>query len=116
MTPALGTEIEHVMQMGERSKQRGRDHRALPRPPVTGRDDPVLQDPRPQPFPYQADDALDLRPDARRAELASFLIDFPLEKGSDIRVKNEVHALLSADPHRQSIQRIVLSTLPGRNP
>ncbi len=37
------------------------------------------------------------------------LTDF-VEKGSNVRVKNEVHAL-GADPGRQSIQRIVLSAL-----
>ena len=37
------------------------------------------------------------------------LADF-IEKGSDVRVKNEVH-LLVGDPDRQSVQRIVLTAL-----
>ena len=34
-----------------------RDHRALPRPHLTGRNDPVFQDTRREPFADQADDA-----------------------------------------------------------
>jgi hypothetical protein len=37
------------------------------------------------------------------------LADF-IEKGSDVRVKNELH-LLVGDPDRQSVQRIVLAAL-----
>jgi len=37
------------------------------------------------------------------------LADF-IEKGSDVRVKNEVH-LLVGDPDHQGVQRIVLAAL-----
>src|SRR4030081_2714484 len=53
--PALGPQIEHVVQV-DVGEQR-RNHRALPRPLLTDRDDPVLQHARPQPFLDQADDA-----------------------------------------------------------
>jgi hypothetical protein len=54
-SPALGPQIEDVVQVdvGERR----RDHRPLPGPTVTDRDDPVFEDARPEPLPDQADDA-----------------------------------------------------------
>ena len=54
-SPALGPEVEHVVQV-DVGKQR-RDHRPLPGPPVTDRHDPVFQDARLEPFLDQADDA-----------------------------------------------------------
>ena len=54
-SPAFGPEVEGVVQV-DVGKQR-RDHRALPRPAFTDRDDPVLQDARLQPFLDQADNA-----------------------------------------------------------
>ena len=54
-SPALGPEVEDVVQV-DVGEQR-RDHRALPRPRLTDRHDPVFQDARLQPFPDQADDA-----------------------------------------------------------
>src|SRR5262249_25873197 len=54
-SPALGPEIEGIVQVDVIEQRR--DHRALPRPLVTDRDDSVLQYTRLQPLPYQADDA-----------------------------------------------------------
>jgi hypothetical protein len=84
-----------------------RDHRALSRPLVTDRDNPVFQYARLQPLPYQADDAWVADPmldEAHEPTLTNFV-----EKGSDVRVKNEVHSL-GRDPDAKRIQRIVLAT------
>src|SRR5262249_3438365 len=54
-SPALGPEIEHVVKVDVREQRR--DHRALPRPLVTDRNDSVFQYSRLQPFLDQADDA-----------------------------------------------------------
>ena len=55
-SPALGPEVEDVVQVDV--GQEWRDHRALPRPPVTARHNPVFQDTRLEPFLDQTDDAL----------------------------------------------------------
>src|SRR5215470_960482 len=59
-------------------------------------------------FLDQADDARITDPMLDKADQPA-LADF-VEKGSDIRIKNEVH-LLVGDPDRQSVQRIVLAAL-----
>jgi hypothetical protein len=92
-----------------------------PRPLFTDRDDPVFQHARLEPFLDQADDAWIANPMLDETDQPT-LADF-IEKGSDVRVKNEVH-LLVGDPDRQSVQRIVpidvtyarpwLSALRGR--
>src|ERR1700692_1577307 len=54
-SPALGPEVEHVMQV-DVGEQR-RDYRSLPRSLFTDRDNPVLQDTRLQPLLDQAANA-----------------------------------------------------------
>src|SRR6516225_3508496 len=54
--PALGPEIETVMQVDIGEERR--DHRALTRSPVIHCYDPVFEYTRPQPFLDQVDDAL----------------------------------------------------------
>ena len=90
----VGPEIEHVVQV-DVGKQR-RDHRALPRPLVTGRDDPVFQDTRLQPFLDQADDAPVADPmldETNQPVLADFV-----EKGSNVGVENVVHLVCVVMP------------------
>ena len=53
-SPALGPKIKDVVQV-DVGEQR-RDHRALPRPPLTDRHDPFFQDAHLEPFLDQADD------------------------------------------------------------
>src|SRR5712691_9343490 len=55
LSPALGPQIEHVVQV-DVGEQR-RDHRSLRRPPVADRHDPVFEDAHLEPFLDQADDA-----------------------------------------------------------
>ena len=88
-------------------KQR-RDHRSLPGPLVTDRDDPVFQDTRLQPFLDQADDARVADPMLQEAD-QPFLADF-IEERSDIGVQYVVH-LGAGDADHQCVQRIVLAAL-----
>jgi hypothetical protein len=55
LAPLLGPEVDDVVEV-DVGKQR-RDHRPLPRPSLTGRQDPVVQDARLEPFLDQAKDA-----------------------------------------------------------
>jgi hypothetical protein len=61
-----------------------------------------------EPFLDQVDDAWVGDPMLDETDQPT-LADF-VEKGSNVRVKNEVH-LLVGDPDRQSVQRIVLAAL-----
>jgi hypothetical protein len=105
-SPALSPQIEHIVQVDV--GEQWRNHRPLPRPLFTDRDDPVFQHARLEPFLDQADDAWIANPMLDETDQPT-LADF-IEKGSDVRVKNEVH-LLVGDPDRQSVQRIVLAAL-----
>jgi len=84
-------------------------HRALPRSPLTDRQDPIFQDARLQPF-------LDLADDASVADTMlqepdqPVLADF-VEERSDVGVQYPVH-LRALDPDNERIQRIVRAA-PG---
>jgi hypothetical protein len=101
-SPAFGPEVEDVMQV-DVGKQR-RDHRALPRPPLTDRRDPVFQDARLQPFLDQADDASVADTMFQESD-QPLLADFVKER-SDIGIQYPVH-LRALDPNNERIQRIV---------
>ena len=82
----------------------GSHHRALPRPPVTDRNDSVFQDARLQPFLDQADDAPVTDPMLQEA-YQPFLADF-VEERPDIGVQNEAH-LLAVDPDAERVHCIM---------
>src|SRR6202030_2717677 len=84
-------------------KQR-RDHRSLPRPPVTDRYDPVFQNARLQPFLDQADDAPVADPLLQEVDQA-FLTDL-IEERPDVGVHYPVH-LSAFDPDTERIHRIM---------
>ena len=113
-SPALGPEVEDVVEI-DVGKQR-RNHRALTRPLLLNRHDPVFEDTGSQPF-------LDEPEDARVADPVLKEADNPLlgnlrEERPDISVEYEVH-LLAADPDDERIQRIVLTAFwsePIREP
>ena len=101
-SPAFGPKVEDVMQV-DVAEQR-RDHRALPRPPLTDRRDPVFQDARLQPFLDQADDALVADTMFQETD-QPLLADF-VEERSNVGVQYPVH-LRALDPDNERIQRIV---------
>ena len=82
----------------------GRQHRALPRSPITDRHRPVFEDARPQPFLDQADDALVADPVLDEAN-QPFLAN-RIEERPDVGVKDVVHPS-AIDRRHQSVQRIV---------
>jgi site-specific DNA recombinase len=86
----------------------GSDHRPLTRPRLAHADDPVLQDPRLQPFLDQAEDALVADPVFQEPD-QPILAD-RVEEAPDVGVQDEVH-LLRRDPNHQGVQRIVLAAL-----
>jgi len=98
-------------------QDRGRvDHRPLPGPLVTCRDDPVFQDARLEPFLDQADDARVADPMSQEADEP--LLRHFVEERSDVGVQYVVH-LLAANSNRKGIQRIMLAALgsePIREP
>ncbi len=104
LDPGVGPEVQHVMQV-DVGKQR-RDHRALPRPPVTDRHRPVFENARLQPFADQADDALVA--DAALDEPDQPVLADRVEKAPDVGVQYPVH-LPAADCDRQGVERIVRS-------
>ncbi len=103
-SPAFGPKVQDVVQV-DVGKQR-RDHRALPRSPVTDRHGPVFENARPKPFPDQADDALVADPMFDEPD-QPFLAD-RVEERPDVGVQYEVH-LPVGDPHHQGIERIMWS-------
>ena len=82
-SPALGPQIEHVVQV-DVGEQR-RNHRPLPRPLFTDCDDPVLQHARLEPLLDQADDAWIGDPMLDKTDQPT-LADF-VEKGSNVRIE-----------------------------
>jgi hypothetical protein len=84
-----------------------RDHRPLPRPPVTDRHGLVFVYSRPQPFLDQADDAPIANSVFHEAD-QPFLVD-RIEERLDVGVQYPVH-LGAGDPDRQRVQRIMLAT------
>ena len=82
----------------------GDAHRALPRPPLANRHDPVFQDTRLEPFSDQTDGARVTDPVLQETD-QPFLAD-RIEEGPDVRIENVVH-LLAADSDDQSVQRVV---------
>src|SRR3954464_11574859 len=84
---------------------RGRgDHRSLPCPRLTDAHDPVLQDPRVQPFPDQADDARVA--DAVVQETEEPFLAHRVEERPDVGVQDGAH-LGAGDPDRERIERVV---------
>ena len=104
LSPAVHPQVEDVVQV-DVGEQR-RDHRSLPRPLVTDRHRPVLEHPRLQPFPDQADDARIADPVLNETDQP--VVADRIEKRPDIGVQYPVH-LAAADPDHQRIQRIVLA-------
>src|ERR1700756_175260 len=84
--------------------RKGSQHRALPRPPVTDRNDSVFQDARLQPFLDQADDAPVTDPMLQEA-YQPFLADL-VEERPDVGVQNEAH-LLAVDPDAERVHCIM---------
>ena len=82
-------------------KQR-RDHRSLPRPPVTNHDDPVFEHARLQPFLDQADDAPVADPVLQETDQP--LLTNRVKERPDVGVHNEAH-LLAVNPDTERIQR-----------
>ena len=101
-SPALGPKIKDVVQV-DVGKQR-RDHRALPRPPLTDRHDPFFQDAHLEPFLDQADDASVADPMFQEAN-QPLLADF-VEERSEVSVQYPVH-LRALDPDNERIQRVM---------
>src|SRR4051812_29040413 len=101
-SPALGPEIERVVQVDV--GQERRDHRPLPGPRLTDAHDPILQDPRPQPFLDQTEDARIADPMVQEAE-QPFLVN-RVEERPDVGVQDPAH-LGAGDPNRDRVQRIV---------
>ena len=101
-SPALGPKIKDVVQVDV--GEQWRDHRALPRPPLTDRHYPFFQDAHLEPFLDQADDASVADPMFQEAD-QPFLADF-VEERSDVGVQYPVH-LCALDPDDERIQRVV---------
>jgi hypothetical protein len=81
-----------------------RNPRALPRPPVARRYDPVFQDARLQPFLDQTDDALVA--DAMLDETDEPFLAHRIEELLDVGVEYPVH-LPGYDSHHQRIHRVM---------
>jgi len=92
-SPALGPEIEDVVEVDVREQRR--NHRALTRPLFLDRHDPVFEDAGPQPFLDEPDDALVADPVLQEAD-DPFLGNLREER-PDVGVEDEVH-LSAADP------------------
>src|ERR1700758_588147 len=105
-SPTFGPEVEDLVQI-DVGEQR-RNHRSLPRPPITGSHDSVFEHPRLEPFLDQANDAPVADPVLQKA-YQPFLTD-RIEEPLNIGVHNPAH-LRAADPSHQRIQRIVLAAL-----
>ena len=103
-SPALGPEVENVVEIDVREQRR--NHRTLSRSLLFNRYDLVFEDPGPQPFLDEPEDALIADPVFQEAD-HPFLGDFREER-PDIGVQYEIH-LLAADPDAEGIQRIVLA-------
>src|ERR1700719_2910897 len=106
-SPAPGPKIKDVVQV-DVGKQR-RDHRPLPRPPLTDRHDPFFQDAHLEPFLDQAADASVADPMFQEAN-QPLLADF-VEERSDVGVQYPVH-LRALDPDNERIQCVVRAA-PG---
>src|SRR5208283_1816871 len=89
-SPLLGPQVDRVVQVDVREQRA--NHRPLPGSPFTCHDLPVFEDPRLQPFLYQADDACIGYP--MLDEFDQPLMADRIEKASDIQVKNPVHFTL----------------------
>ena len=85
MSPSVGPEIEHVVQVHIGKKRR--DHRALPRARVTDREHSVFQHARLKPFLDQVDHASISNPMLQ--ETNQPLLADRIEEASDVRVKND---------------------------
>lgn len=109
-SPALGPEIEHKMKV-DVGKER-RDHRALARSLIIGRDDPVFKNARFELFLDQADDALVADPMFNEANQPG-LTD-TIEERPNVGVQDVVH-LRPVDPDNQGVQRIMLAAPPAGN-
>src|SRR5215218_1163186 len=101
-SPALGPEVEHVVQVDV--GQERRDHRSLPCPRLTDAHDPVFQDPRPEPFPDQADDARVADPVVQETDKP--FLAHRVEERPDVGVQDVAH-LGAGDPDRERIERVV---------
>ena len=84
----------------------GDDHRALSRPFLLDRHDPVFQDAGPLPFLDEPEDTLVADPVLQEAD--DPLLGNLREERPDVGVENVVH-LSAADPDDQRIQRIMLA-------
>src|SRR4029077_1741739 len=84
MSPSVGPEIEHVVQVHIRKKRR--DHRTFPSARVTDREHSVFQHARLKPFLDQVDHAPISNPMLQ--ETNQPLLTDRIEKTSEVRVEN----------------------------
>jgi len=101
-SPALGPEIEDVVQVDVGKKRRC--HRPLPGPLVTNRHDSVFKDARPEPLLDQADNARIADPVLHEAD-QPVLTDL-IEEAADISIQYPVH-LRAADSDDERVQCIM---------
>jgi hypothetical protein len=102
-SPARGPEIKDVVEVDVREHRR--NHRALARPLLLDRHDPVFEDAGSQPF-LDEDDAPVADPVFQEAD--NPFLGYLREERPDVGVEDEVH-LPAADPDDQRVQRIVLA-------
>ena len=110
-SPALGPKIKDVVQV-DVGKQR-RDHRALPRPPLTDRHDPFFQDAHLEPFLDQADNASVADPMFQEAN-QPLLADF-VEERSEVSVLSSSFTFVLSIPTTSASSASCVSR-KGRKP